>query len=43
VGTKKLPGDKKISVNTSNKAQGDRKTKTFIVSLKGKRGSVGSK
>jgi hypothetical protein len=43
MGTKKLPGGGKLSVSTSNKPSGGRKTKTMIVSLKGKKGSGGKR
>ena len=41
--TRKLPGGRKVSVNTSRKSSGGRKTKTGIVSIKGKRGSARGK
>jgi hypothetical protein len=41
--TKNLPGGRKVSVNTSKAPSGPRKTKTVIVSFKGKKGSARKK
>jgi len=37
--TKKLPGDRRVSVNVSKKPSGPRKQRTVIVSVRGKKGS----
>lgn len=38
--TKKLPGGRKVSVNSSKKPSGGRRTRTVIVSIKGQRGTA---
>ncbi|MCW3047297.1 MAG: hypothetical protein JWO74_1581 [Solirubrobacterales bacterium] len=35
----KLPGGRRVTVNTSSKSSGSRKAKTVIVSVKGEPGS----